>query len=248
MPKRKETTRAKRLNEQVLNSLREIVLSGTPWTKAGFDGIAGDSDVYGLISGHFFFPKYCSPDDEESQRVLWDELKEDIVREHIKYSPGTRPSGWWRWERPELRRVVGRDCVNPDHDDDCAGDHDDGRLPADQDPNLPGWAKGQYYFGTPSVYDGFRYESQPDYLARLKLLAREEAAILKKYGEIRRVRISSGTIGQCEACWKNAHELARKIDFNLADAIKLKQFWIPDDLISDCEHNPGTGQGIFSYL
>ena len=60
MPKRKETTRSKRLNEQVLNSLREIVLSGTPWTKAGFDGIAGDSDVYGLISGHFFFPKYCS--------------------------------------------------------------------------------------------------------------------------------------------------------------------------------------------
>jgi hypothetical protein len=77
MPRRKEATRAKRLNEQVLNSLREIVLSGKPWTRTGLDGIPGDGDVYGLISGHFFFPSYCSPEDEESQRVLWDELKEE---------------------------------------------------------------------------------------------------------------------------------------------------------------------------
>jgi hypothetical protein len=75
--------------------------------------------------------------------------------------------------------VVGRNCVNPDHDEDCDGDHDDGRLPADQDPNLPEWAKGKYYFGAPSVYDGFVYESQPAYLARLKLLTRDESAILR---------------------------------------------------------------------
>jgi hypothetical protein len=88
----------------------------------------------------------CHEHDEGSQRALWEELTDDIVREHLKYSPGTRPWGWRKWEAPELRRVVGRECINPDHDDDCDGDHDHGRLPADQDPNLPEWAKGKYYF------------------------------------------------------------------------------------------------------
>jgi hypothetical protein len=36
MPRRKETTRAKRLNEQVIECLREIVLSGTLWKKTVF--------------------------------------------------------------------------------------------------------------------------------------------------------------------------------------------------------------------
>ena len=179
MPKRKQTTRSKRLNDQVLESLRQLILSGTPWTKRGLGADSGGGDIHGFISGHCFFPNYCSEDDKESQRALWEDLKDDIVREHIKQSPETRPSGWWRWERPELRRVVGRDCMNPDHDDDCDGDHDDGRLPTDQDPNLPEWAKGKYYFGAPSVYDGFRYERQPDYLTRLNLLTHDEAAILK---------------------------------------------------------------------
>lgn len=140
-----------------------------------------------------------------------------------------------------MRPVVGVDR-DPDEDDatECP-------LPAFEDPNLPDRFK-ENYFGCPNTYDGFVYESQPAYLARLKLLTREEAAILKKYGEISSVRVSSGIFGQCAPCWKTAHELAKKIDFDLTAAIKFQQFWIPEDLISDCEHSPGMGQGIFSYL
>ena len=88
MPKRKQTTRRKRLNDQVLESLRELILSGTPWTKRGLGADPGGGDIHGFISGHFFFPDYCSEEDEESQRALWEEVKDDIVREHINTRQG----------------------------------------------------------------------------------------------------------------------------------------------------------------
>jgi hypothetical protein len=33
-------------------------------------------------------------------------LREDILREHIKCRPGTRPWAWWKLEDREERRVV----------------------------------------------------------------------------------------------------------------------------------------------
>jgi hypothetical protein len=112
---------------------------------------------------------YCKQHDEESQHAIWEELKDDIVREHIKYSPGTRPWGWWKWEAPEMHRVIARE-VDPDNKGDCLDD----RVPAAEDPNLPEWAKGKFYFGKPSVYAGFVYEDERDYLDRQDLLFEEE--------------------------------------------------------------------------
>ena len=55
---------------------------------------------------------------------------------------------------------------------------DDGRLPAFEDPNLPDRFK-ENYFGTPNVYDGYVYESESEYLNRLKLLKRAERRALQ---------------------------------------------------------------------
>lgn len=57
-------------------------------------------------------------------------------------------------------------------DKDIIGDETD-RLPAFDDPSLPAFFK-ENYFGTSSVCDGFLYETEAAYLARLKLLKPEE--------------------------------------------------------------------------
>jgi hypothetical protein len=35
---------------------------------------------------------------------LWSELRQNIIDEHIKHRPGTRPWSWWHLEDRELRR------------------------------------------------------------------------------------------------------------------------------------------------
>jgi hypothetical protein len=148
-----------------MEELREVVRSS---------GTSGDIDA--LISGHFYelTLQHCRKDDEESQRALWDELKDNIFAAHIKRSPGSRPWAWWKWEAPEMRHVVGLDC-------DIVGDETD-RLPAFEDPNLPERFK-QNYFGKPNTYDGFLYESEFDFLKRLHSLLPDEKTA--KRGELK---------------------------------------------------------------
>jgi hypothetical protein len=165
MPIRRETSKARRLNEKAMEQLREIVRSGGGGPGGPGGGTSGD--IYGLITGHFYETQHCRKDDEESQRALWDELKDDILAEHVKRSPGSRPWAWWKWEATEMRRVMGLDR-------DIVGDETD-RLPAFEDPNLPAHFK-RNYFGKPNIYDGFLYESEEEYLERLGLLTREEKA------------------------------------------------------------------------
>jgi hypothetical protein len=113
MPVRKKTTRTRRLNENVVSDLRAWIRSGEPWTIYGFgsrEPIFGDGDVKGLIDITFDFSlDLCrNGDDEEMFKLLWQELGDDILAEHIKYDPGTRPAGWWRFapEADEARRMV----------------------------------------------------------------------------------------------------------------------------------------------
>jgi hypothetical protein len=181
MPARK--TLARRASAD-LQKLREIIASGKPWTQKGGE-FGGYFDVYGLISGHFFdfALHYCREHDEGSQRELWLELGGDILAQHVKHAPGTRPWGWWKWEAPEMRRVVGIDR-DPDDDDD---DVTETRLPAFEDPNLPAHFK-ENYFGCPNAYDGHIYEAEYDYLKRHKLLLLEEK---KTGGAIRSNRSSA---------------------------------------------------------
>ena len=110
---------------------------------------------------------------EEAERAGWfahrDELLADWTQDSVEWAtrnrpgfdnpepggPGTRPSGWWTHEAPEPRR------------------------------QLAGSTAGQarYYFGmaTPWSYeDGApEFESEAEYLKRLKLLTKEERTALK---------------------------------------------------------------------
>jgi hypothetical protein len=95
MLRRKETTRSKRMNDQAMQALRETIVAGTPWTRAQTERARGWFDIRGLITGHFFeiCLDYCRQDDEESQRGLWLELRDDILPGHIQHQPGSRPWG-----------------------------------------------------------------------------------------------------------------------------------------------------------
>jgi hypothetical protein len=166
MPVRKKTSLSKRLNQRVLDEMRETIASGAPWEKGGGNRGQGFFDVFGLVSGSFFDfgLRYCQQHDEESQKALWQELRQEILAEHIKRQPGTRPWGWWKFDAPQMRRVIGVDK-------DTVGE--ESGLPAFEDPSLPGHFK-ENYFGRPNVCDGFVYETEGAYLARLKLLTAEE--------------------------------------------------------------------------
>ena len=68
-------------------------------------------DLLGLVTG-LWYPlcDFVDPEDNgEAQRFLWGELREDIMREHLKRPPGSRPWGWWALEDREPRRLVSTD-------------------------------------------------------------------------------------------------------------------------------------------
>ena len=67
--------------------------------------------------------------------------------------------------------------------------------------DLPAWATGKLYFGMPSVYDGYLYESEYDYLAERNLLFPEEIAIFDKFGSVINVHVQPGDLGKCPPCW-----------------------------------------------
>lgn len=247
MPRRKELLRSRKRNDRTIERILETVAAGVPWLKnqVGF----GRFDLIGLVDGYFFgLPlDVLDGDDEQGQRELWGVLKDEILAQHYQRRPGTRPAAWWKFDALELRRLVGRDV----DEDEKGNGHDDGRLPAAQDPNLPDWARGKTYFGKPIVYDGFLYETEHEYLKRMDLLSTGEKEIFAKYGDIKFVRISSGIYAKCETCWQEAREIAKDIRFDLgAVALPYEIFWLPEALVFDCDHSDlytGTSyDGIFN--
>jgi hypothetical protein len=244
MPRRQITSmRARRADSiKAIGQLREAIAEGYPWLHQRGE-VPGFFDLLGLISGHWFgFSDFVDENDDESCRAVWQELRHGILLEHAKRRPGTRPAAWWRYDAPELRRVVGRDI-----DEDEENGHDDGRLPAAEDPNLPDWAKGKTYFGKPTVADGYVYESQREYLERLNLITEGEKELFKHF-DICFVRVSAGAYGKCEECLTDAREIAKEIGFDLDGAILPDEiFWLPEDLVFDCEHREyGRQPGIFT--
>jgi hypothetical protein len=231
MPVRRKLARQQTLSTRVIEQLRAIVRAGEPWGDAKHS--AGFFDVHGLIAGDWFgFAHYVKENDVEAQRFLWDELKDDIMDEHIKRAPLTRPWGWWEFEAPEKRRVV---CRDSDEDDQGNGE-DDSRLPAFEDPELPEHFK-RLSFGLPCVYDGFLYESQYTYLQRLNLLTPAEKEISEKYGNVVMVRRAlSSFVRDCAPCWQTARAIAAEIGFDLDAQIKGDNFWIPAELFFACDH------------
>jgi hypothetical protein len=148
MPIRSETGKAKRLNQKIIDELRELVRSGVPWVQPGDPLPRGYCDLLALVTGLFYFtdfirvtnPKRGAEQDRETQIFLWSELREDILKQHIKREPGNRPWAWWYLEDRESRRVV------------------------EIDENMLACNEGRVY------------ESQHDYLERLGLLTKEKKA------------------------------------------------------------------------
>ena len=112
MPIRSEIGKARRLNQRIIEDLRELVRSGVPWVQPGDALPRGYCDLLALVTGLFYFtdfiqiknPQRGGEEDRETQLFLWSELREDIINEHIKHQPGTRPWAWWRLEDREPQR------------------------------------------------------------------------------------------------------------------------------------------------
>jgi hypothetical protein len=227
MPRRRQKQlRQKQISASAIEQLRELVNSGVIWTKGGLPhGPRGTPEARGLASGIFFSFSlhFCdSEDDRETQEFLWRELQPDILREHIRYSPLTRPWGWWQFEAPEERRLL---KIGTNYSVGILNGEDI-RAPL-EDPE-----------------DGEEiYETDFQYLTRLNLLTREEKSIVKKYGSVRRVSVSQGEFGKCRSCWEKAYEIAAKIGFDLKAALGASKFWIPEALFFDCLHFELWGPG-----
>jgi hypothetical protein len=57
--------------------------------------VRGDAEIY-------FFKT-----DPEKLASAWSEVGVDLVAEHVKKFPGSRPWGWWKFDAPETRQRLG---------------------------------------------------------------------------------------------------------------------------------------------
>lgn len=108
MPRRKQRTRNRRLSDSIVAQLRQSICAGVPWVHVGFD-VIGRLDLLALIKGCHFAGLchfWTDENDEETPRFLWDELQDEIMEQHVKRRPGTRPHCWWLFDAPEDLRVV----------------------------------------------------------------------------------------------------------------------------------------------
>jgi hypothetical protein len=85
--------------------------------------------------------------DDGALRLAWEQLRDELLAEHVAEHPGSRPWAWWRWDAPEPRRQV---------------------RPGPEPIGPPTW------YGMPARYRGIppddMYESERAYLTRLNLL------------------------------------------------------------------------------
>mgnify|MGYP003579933988 CR=1 FL=1 len=110
MPVRKQMTRVKRINDRIISDLHELIRQGIPWNvDQKFRANAGLAELRGLVTGHFFSTRLCEErGDQETKNSCTKQFEIELVPAHAHYRPGLRPWAWWKWNAPELRRVVGR--------------------------------------------------------------------------------------------------------------------------------------------
>jgi hypothetical protein len=105
MPRRRQKTRNRRLSDSAIGQLRQAIAVGVPWVTR--DDMGGRMELLGLISGCWYgLSHLIDENDDDSIRALWSEFHDEILEQHTRRRPGTRPSAWWRYEAPEPRRTV----------------------------------------------------------------------------------------------------------------------------------------------
>lgn len=125
-----------------------------------------------MRTGHDFFGQHS---DERGERDLitlyqaWQDLKTPIMRQWLKDQPGSRPWGWWAFD---MQKGTRRECVSGTHP------HDD---PENDCPQ-------ELYFGCPAMLRecdmDLEYESQCDYLMRLKLFTAAEKKLIERTANV----------------------------------------------------------------
>jgi len=57
---------------------------------------------------------------DDEARAEWESVKDELLADHVRRSPGTRPWGWWRWTAPRAvvdsstpRWIAGRKMAEP---------------------------------------------------------------------------------------------------------------------------------------
>jgi len=165
MPRKRRRLKEKKLQLQALYAqLRQLIRSGEPWTK---DAWYNNSRVADLVYGNFYFED--SWENETAKRAAWDELKPDILEQHIQRRPGTRPHAWWEFEtvngaKPLRRMMSGREA----------------QIIAKTSFGIPSCTAGSYPDQSPC------YESELEYLERNQLLFREEIPLIEANAEVER--------------------------------------------------------------
>ena len=92
---------------------------------------------------------------EDELREAWEDLRDELLEEHIRDHPGRRPWAWWEWDSPSELRLEAAPGTEP------VGD--------------------ERWFGKPRCYAGLpipEYESDADYLERHDLLTEAERKAL----------------------------------------------------------------------
>jgi hypothetical protein len=81
---RKEMSRTRRIDAQIIEPLRVMVLAGIPWRqpeRGEFGKSGGYSDLIYIVTGHYY--PVCdfirAKDDYETIGEIWSELREDIL-------------------------------------------------------------------------------------------------------------------------------------------------------------------------
>lgn len=126
-----------------------------------------------LRSGHDFFDCGFGTGAnfrEDDAAEAWEVLREELLLEHIREQPCTRPWAWWAFEDHEPRLCV--DAVRNEREADDE---------AEEDASL--------YFGCRSPYwgknrDELNFEAQAHYLRRYGLLTKAELAHLDRHPEL----------------------------------------------------------------
>lgn len=107
MPRKRRRTKERRPRID-WTELREHLHRGCPFGSGPADGCALDGGPLGylwlLVRG--YRPRYPvgTPHDEDLAAALWRELGPEIVLEHARRRPGTRPWGFWAFDAPAPRR------------------------------------------------------------------------------------------------------------------------------------------------
>lgn len=136
---------------------------GTGWSAEQLAVLAGEPDLFDV---------FASPSDAQD---AWNEHRNELLSEHIRKHPGTRPEFWWRFEMPAGSRRERTD--GEDHPFDSSG-YD---LPHELRSGIPRFWRQQDLETLPGANSmNIRrvFETEAQFLSRLSLLTGDEQMAL----------------------------------------------------------------------